>query len=263
MSYLWILLIVSLVVSAVGWKYFIYFLSIGQGFGIAALAVTIATIFRTAITPATAVAAFLMCVFGCRLGSYLVLREQRSKAYNKILHDPSLEKKKPLGVIISVWLFCALLYVGQVSPLAFRLANGAADNVWAWIAVALMACGIALEAAADAQKSKANRVNPGRFVDIGLYRIVRCPNYLVELTIWTGVLLLCVGADCDGVQWLIAALGYLGIVYVMFRGARRLELRLQSSYGNDSEYQAYISRTPILLPLVPNYSLAKYKWLQA
>ena len=33
------------------------------------------------------------------------------------------------------------------------------------------------------------------------------------------------GACCSVGQWIIAALGYMGIVYVMFSGARRLELR--------------------------------------
>ena len=33
--------------------------------------------------------------------------------------------------------------------------------------------------------------------------------------------------------------------------------------GSDPEYQAYIKKTPILLPFVPIYSVEKYKWLQA
>ena len=47
----------------------------------------------------------------------------------------------------------------------------------------------------------------------------------------------------------------------MFGGARRLELRQNRNYGADPEYQAYVKKTPILLPLVPFYSVAKYKWL--
>ena len=57
--------------------------------------------------------------------------------------------------------------------------------------------------------------------------------------------------------------GYIGIVYVMFSGARRLELRQVVTYGNDPEFQKYIKKTPILLPFVPIYSLIKYEWLKA
>ena len=88
-------------------------------------------------------------------------------------------------------------------------------------------------------------------------------NYLGELVIWTGSFIVCFGACCSVWQWIIAIIGYMGIVYVMFSGARRLEIRQNVTYGKDPEYQAYIKKTPILLPFVPIYSVEKHKWLQA
>lgn len=264
MTGLLILLAVSLAVSAVGWKYFIYFFSIGYGYGIAALAVTIGVMYHNLLTLPSIVLLALLFIFGFRLGTYLLVREHKAAAYRKILYDPTLQQKKPLGVVLMVWLFCALLYVAQVSPVAFRLANGSqTTDLWAWIGAAMVLCGILLEAGADAQKSAAKKRNPKRFVDMGLYRIVRCPNYLGELVIWTGVLLSGIGADLCWWQWVVAVIGWIGIVYVMFSGARRLELRQNEVYGNDPEYQAYVKQTPILIPLLPLYSVVKYKWLQA
>ncbi len=267
MTDLLILLAVSLAVSAVGWKYFIYFFSLGYGYGVVALAVAMGIMYPGSLSAPTAVLLVLLFVFGMRLGTYLFVRERRSAAYNKILHDPSLKQKKPASVIITVWLFCAVLYVMQVSPVAFRLMNTEAgaevSDLWAWIGAAIALYGILLEAFSDAQKSAAKKRNPKRFVDTGLYRIVRCPNYLGEVVIWTGVLLSGIGAGLVWWQWLIAAIGYLGILYVMFSGARRLELRQNEVYGNDPEYQAYVKKTPILLPFLPIYSVVKYKWLQA
>ena len=267
MNYLLILLAVSLAVSGLGWIYFIYFFSIGYGFGISALAVTLAVLFRDVLTIPTALLCVVMFVFGCRLGLYLLTREKRSPEYKKILYGPDAAKKKPIFVVIMVWLFCALLYVGQVSPIAFFLANKAdgapVNEIWPWIGAVLMAAGVALEAIADAQKKAAKKINKNRFVDTGLYKIVRCPNYLGELVIWTGAFIVCFGACCSVWQWIIAIIGYIGIVYVMFSGARRLELRQTKVYGADPEYQAYIKKTPILLPFVPIYSVAKYEWLEA
>ena len=267
MTYLLILLAVSLAVSAIGWKYFIYFFSIGYGFSISALAITLLILFAGAVTPPTALLLAVAFIFGCRLGGYLLLRERKAASYRKILYDPSLQKKKPLGVVIMVWLFCAILYVTQISPIAFRLANtasgAAVNNLWAWIGAIVMACGVCLEAGADAQKKASKERNPKRFVDTGLYRIVRCPNYLGELVIWTGALISAFGACLTFWQWVIVLIGYLGITYVMFSGARRLELRQDSVYGEDPEYQEYIKKTPILLPFVPLYSVKKYGWLQA
>ena len=268
MNYLLILLAVSLAVSGLGWIYFIYFFSIGYGFGVSALAVTLAVVFKDVLTVPTALLCAVMFIFGCRLGLYLLTREKRSPEYKKILYGPDAAKKKPLFVVIMVWIFCALLYVGQVSPVAFFLANKAADatqvnELWAWIGAGLMAVGVLLESVADAQKKAAKKINKHRFVDTGVYRLVRCPNYLGELVIWTGALLVAFGACCTWWQWVVAAIGYAGIVYVMFSGARRLEIRQNLTYGADPEYQAYVKKTPILLPFVPIYSVEKHKWLQA
>ncbi len=267
MHYLFILLLVSLTVSALGWIYFIYFFSLGYGFGISALAIALAIIFRDVLTIPTILLCAIMFIFGMRLGLYLMTRERKSTEYRKILYGPDAAKKKPLFVIIIVWIFCALLYVGQVSPVAFFLANTAdgfiVNDLWAWIGVCFMASGVILEAVSDAQKKSAKKRNPKRYVDTGLYRLVRCPNYLGELVIWTGSFVVCIGASCTIWQWVIAAIGYVGIIYVMFSGARRLELRQTATYGNDTEFQQYIKNTPLLIPFVPIYSLAKHEWLKA
>ena len=125
MNYLLILLAVSMLVSGLGWIYFIYFFSIGYGFSVSALAVTIAILFKDVMTLPTVLLCAVMFIFGCRLGLYLLTREKRSPEYKKILYGPDAAKKKPLFVVIMVWIFCALLYVGQVSPVAFFLANKA------------------------------------------------------------------------------------------------------------------------------------------
>ena len=66
-----------------------------------------------------------------------------------------------------------------------------------------------------------------------------------------------------GVCMLVSAIGYVGIIFVMFSGARRLEIRQGKNYGTDPEYQKYVTTVPILLPFVPLYSVKKHKWLVA
>ena len=264
MTPLLILLAVSLTVSAVGWKYFIYFFSLGYGYGISALAVTIGILYYAQLSTPTIALLALLFIFGMRLGTYLFIRERKATAYRKILYASVNTQKKPIGVVLMVWLFCALLYVLQVCPVAFRLSHAPhAAEPWAWVGAAVVLCGILLEAASDAQKSAAKKRNPKRFVDTGLYRIVRCPNYLGEVVIWTGVLLSAIGGGLAWWQWLLAIVGYAGIVYVMFSGARRLELRQNEVYGDDPEYQRYVKHTPILIPFLPIYSVVRYEWLQA
>ena len=123
--------------------------------------------------------------------------------------------------------------------------------------------GVIVEIIADAQKNNQKKVNPNRFCDKGLYKIVRCPNYLGELILWTGVFISGITALNGIGQWIVAILGFIGIVYVMFSGARRLEIRQDKCYGENEEYQKYIKKTPIMLPLIPLYSVKKYSWLVA
>ena len=266
MSYLYALLALSFAVSAVGWIYFIYFFSIGYGFAISALSVATAVLFHDVMTLPAAILLGVLFVYGIRLALYLLIRERKSASYKKILYQPDNTKRKPIFAMFMIWISCALLYVGQISPVTFYLYNlelGALVNhTWAWIGAVVAAAGVIIEMVADAQKSAAKKINAHRFVDKGLYRIVRCPNYFGEVLMWTGSFLICFGACCTAGQWVIASLGYIGIVYVMFSGARRLELRQTETYGADPEFQAYIKRTPLILPLIPIYSVAKYKWLK-
>ena len=267
MTYLLILLSISFAVSAVGWLYFIYFFSIGYGLTITALAAATAIIFHNELTLPTAILCVVLFVYGLRLALYLLHRERKSATYKQILYQPENTTKKPLFVMFAIWIMCALLYVGQMSPATFylyNLANGSEVNeVWAWVGAIVATIGVIIEMVADAQKSAAKKINARRYVDTGLYRIVRCPNYFGEVLMWTGSFLICFGACCTVWQWVIAIIGYIGIVYVMFSGARRLELRQTETYGNDPEFQKYIKKTPLILPFVPIYSVAKHKWLQA
>ena len=256
---IWIMLAVALVVSALGFKKYIWFISLGYGFSIAAEAIALLVIFPQ--DPLTGIACALFILYGCRLGGYLAFREFKSGSYAKHMQG-EVKEDVPLGVKFAIWITCAILYVLQVLPMLYRLENGAPDNVWLIVGVIVMACGIVLESSADWQKNRAKAVNPRRFVDTGLYRIVRCPNYLGEVVFWTGVVLGGIGA-VEGLQWLLVLLGYAGIVFVMFSGARRLEIRQNKNYGDDPEYQRYVKTVPILLPFVPIYSVEKYKWLVA
>ena len=270
-----VLIVLALVVSSVGFYKYVYFISLGYGFSVAAMGVALFFMYMDVQNIATMAMCVLFLIYGCRLGGYLLIREIKSASYRNTMKK-EIKDGKDIKMVakVSIWVSCAFLYALQVSPLLFRLtdtermlANAAYDVVIggpdpvALVGAVIMALGIILESAADWQKSKQKSVNPNRFCDKGLYKIVRCPNYLGEVLFWTGVFVSGVNIYANAWQWIAAATGYICIVYIMFGGARRLELRQNRNYGEDPEYQAYVKKTPILLPLVPLYSVAKYKWL--
>jgi steroid 5-alpha reductase family enzyme len=259
----WILFGICMLVSSIGFKNYVWFISLGYGFSIAAQGVAMLIMYGQGLTLGTIITCVLFILYGLRLGGYLAIREFGGSAYKKNMKGEIKDGKTvPFGVKIAIWTSCAVLYVTQISGVFYRLANGAADNAFVFIGAAVMISGVTLETAADIQKNNAKKVNPRRFVDTGLYRIVRCPNYLGEMIFWTGVLISGIGA-VSGWQWIVVAIGYIGIIFVMFSGARRLEIRQDKNYGNDPEYQKYVTTVPILLPFIPLYSVKKHKWLVA
>ena len=219
-------------------------------------------LFSGEMSTGTIFACILLAIYGLRLGGYLLIREVKSASYrNTMKREIKDGSSMKMIAKVSIWISCAFLYAAQVSPVLFRLENNAGTDTVCMVGTIIMACGIILESASDMQKSKAKAKNPNRFCDTGLFKIVRCPNYLGEIVFWTGVFV-SGGNVLSGVwQWLAAILGYVCIVYIMFGGARRLEIRQNKNYGADPEYQEYVKKTPILLPFVPLYSVEKYKWL--
>ena len=260
----WLLLAAALVISAIGFKNYVWFISLGYGFSIAGEGLLMLILFRQGLGWAAALCCLIFIAYGCRLGGYLAYRELKSSSYKKNMTGEIKDGNTvPFGVKLAIWVTCALLYVLEVLPVFYRLANGAGVNTWFYVGMVVMVLGIALESAADWQKNRAKKVNPRRFVDTGLYRLVRCPNYLGEMLFWTGVVVSGIGGVHGVGQWVLSLLGYVGIIFVMFSGARRLELRQTKNYGADPEYQAYVKKVPILVPFIPLYSVAKYKWLVA
>ncbi len=258
-----LLLVAALLISSIGFKNYVWFISIGYGFSIAGEGILMLLLYGKQLTIGTIICCALFILYGCRLGGYLVSREIGDNSYKKNMKGEIKDGKTvPFGVKIAIWVTCALLYVTQVSGVFYRMHNAAKDNAFVFIGAAVMLLGLVIESVADIQKNKAKKVNPRRFVDTGLYKIVRCPNYLGEMIFWTGVVIAGITA-VSGWQWLIVAIGYIGIIFVMFSGARRLEIRQNKNYGNDPEYQKYVKSVPIMVPFIPLYSVEKYKWLVA
>ena len=260
---LWIILVVCAALCAVGFYKFVYFLSIGYGFAVAGggIAILIMALVNPTEAPIwiTIIQAALFVVYGARLSGFLLVRELKDIAFKKsdvckeTLGKP--EKKMPIFVLATIWVFVSILYTAQVSPMFFRYANGSTEWIAPVIGFVVSIGGIVLEAVADKQKSEQKKENPNFVATKGLYKIVRCPNYLGEITFWTGVFISGTTGLTHWGQWVMAVLAYVAIVFIMFNGAQRLERRQKARLANDPAYAEYASKTPIILPLIPLYTL--------
>ena len=265
-SLLGILFIVCAVMCAVGFYKFVYFLSIGYGFAVAGggIAIFIMYLLNATETPAwlVFVQMALFIAYGARLSGFLLVREFKNISFKKtdVAKDTlakNKEKKMPIFVLATIWICVTALYVAQVSPMLFRYTNGSKDIIVPVIGFAISIFGLILEAIADNQKSAQKKERPDMVATKGLYKIVRCPNYLGEIIFWTGIFVSGVTTYATIGQWITAIVAYVCIVYIMFNGAQRLEKRQMARYGNNEEYNVYANKTPIILPLLPIYHLNK------
>lgn len=258
------LLGLALLVSSIGFKKYVYFISIGYGYSIAAISVFSLVFAGQSASLATWLLCLLLIVYGLRLGTYLAIREAKPSYRASQASDGDRQAPLGFGVKLSIWITVALLYVIMFMPMIQRLsaeARGLADPLplLGYVGAAVSALGICLESLADAQKSAAKKKAPKRFCDSGLYRITRCPNYFGELLVWTGSMIAGLSLLGSWLAWVLALVGYLSIVLIMIGSARRLEIKQEERYGKDPEFQAYVRKVPVLLPLLPIYSLKNAK----
>lgn len=256
-----ILFLVSLVCAAMGFWKFVYFLSVGYGFSVAACGVAIIAMggYNNLLT---VLLSLVLVAYGIRLGGFLLFRELKAASFKKVFKEVSgNDKPMPIFVKATIWICVAAMYMTQVSPVFFRYFNGKEAPVTGYAGLGIMVVALLIESVSDKQKSAAKAKNPTRFCDSGLFKIVRCPNYFGEMLFWTGVLISGADVMTGWVQWAVAITGYVLIIYVMLSGAKRLEKRQNKNYGEDPEYQAYVAKTPIVFPLIPLKHLENVKWI--
>lgn len=255
-----IALALCLAISALGFRRVDYFVSLGYAFSIAAQAVAFLLLYRATLDPWTSLQCVLLFAYGARLGAYLISRE-RAPSFAPELAASRERGKHISGVLkFTIWVSVAALYVAMFSPGLLSLwqqsEGRALPSVPAGLAV--MFAGLLIETLADWQKARFKAANPKRFADVGLYAIVRSPNYLGEMIFWLGAFVSGLSAY-DGLGWVLPITGLVCIQLIMIGSARRLEIKQAERYGSDVAYQRYVATVPILFPLLPIYSVRNWK----
>ena len=99
MKLFWIMFVVALVFSSVGFKKYVWFISIGYGFSVAAIGAALLIAGRGGLDGGIILACLLFICYGLRLGGYLAYRELKSASYNSKMktdqvrqgHEPGRE----------------------------------------------------------------------------------------------------------------------------------------------------------------------------
>lgn len=195
-------------------------------------------------TPAL-VLTLMVVLWGARLAGYLfyrILTIERDTRFDGVRDNVGKFAQFWFlqGVVVWVIMLPALLWFLRPGDWTPPMLAG----------VLFWALGLVIETVADMQKFRA-KLQPGgrgRWVDTGLWRLSRHPNYFGEMLCWWGIFGFTAGHLGDLV-WL-GAVGPLTLTAILlfFTGIPPLEKRAREKWGDDPAYQAYRERTRLLIP---------------
>lgn len=190
-------------------------------------------------------------LWALRLGTYLVVRIRRIKK------DQRFDNVRESWVKFGTFWFLQAIVTALVSlpvVVGLQLEILTLPHL-AYFGAGVWFFGLLIETIADWQKftykslPKSKQKKP--WVEIGLWKYSRHPNYFGELLVWWGVYAF-VLPMISGLSHLMI-LGPLTITAILLvgTGIPPLEKQHDKKYGENPDYNNYKSRTSILVPLPP------------
>lgn len=192
----------------------------------------------------------LVVIWAARLGPFLFARIQRAGKDGrfdkiKVFWPRFLVTWTLQGMWVFLTLAAALAAMTTTEPRELELFAVLGTLVWI--------IGFAIEVVADAQKSAFNNNpdNAGRFINTGLWRWSRHPNYFGEIVLWVGITIIALPT--------LQGWGYVALISPVFvtllltriSGVPLLEQRADEKWGGEADYEAYKAATSVLVPLPP------------
>ncbi len=191
---------------------------------------------------------FLMIfIWAFRLGTYLLTRIQKMGKDNRF--DSMRSSILKFG---SFWLLQGFTVFVVLIPASYFFHSSIEQfSFLSYAGILLWLVGLVIESIADYQKTTfiKNPSNKGKWVNIGLWKYMRHPNYLGEILVWFGVYLYIFPT----LSTELAILGLVSPLFITFlllfvSGIPLLEKSANKKWGNNHDYAIYKKNTGKLLP---------------
>ena len=190
--------------------------------------------------------ASFIIIWATRLGSFLFFRIKKAgedRRFREI--KTSFTRFFMTWTLSGMWVsLCSMCALTAISS-----SEGVIMNPLFYMGSLIFLLGFIVEVVADRQKTifrkKIN--NQNKFINTGLWSYSRHPNYVGEITLWTGVAIISC-SSLEGSQYvsLISPIfTYLLLVYVS--GVRQLEESGLKRWGDLDSYKEYLKNTPTLI----------------
>lgn len=211
------------------------------------MAIAAAAFTLNTVSTYTVLLAMLVLLWALRIGGFLLVRVIRSgkdARFDEIRSDFWRFGRFWLLQGISVWV----LMIPTV--LAFY-ATTSSFGLVSYAGLTIFAMGLIVETIADYQKAAFNRVaaNKGRWIDTGLWRYSRHPNYFGEILVWVGIYMYAAPAlELSAAFVALISPLFISTLLLFVSGIPILEKAADKKWGSDQRYQQYKRQTSILIP---------------
>lgn len=187
----------------------------------------------------------MVILWGTRLGGFLYYRiHQMGKddRFDAFRGDKLGFLKFWVLQALSIWILALPIMIGlQLDDLSLS-----------WGVVLLWSLGFVIEAIADYQKMAFRQKieNKALFIDTGMYKYIRHPNYIGEIIIWTAIFLY-IAPSISGLQWMaIISPLWIIVLLVGISGIPLIEQSNSLKYKDNKSYWQYVKRTKRLIPFI-------------
>lgn len=203
------------------------------------------------LDPRGIVVAAMVAIWCIRLGTFLFIRIHAAGG-----SDSRFEKIKTSPArFLAAWTLQALwvILTASAALAIITSTNRVPLDAFFWIGALIWAFGLTFEAVADAQKSKfkSDPANDGDFINVGLWKWSRHPNYFGEITLWAGIFIIAIPV-LTGLAWLVVISPiFVYLLLTRISGINLQEEQAKKRWGDDPAYQKYRRDTPVLFPRPP------------
>jgi steroid 5-alpha reductase family enzyme len=193
---------------------------------------------------------YMVLLWAIRIGGYLFIR------INKIGKDKRFDDKRShFFKFLSFWLLQAVtVWVVLLGVIEFFGVGSRPITGFMITGFAIWLIGLVIESLADMQKFKFMQAaaNRNKWIETGLWKYSRHPNYFGEIMVWFGVYVFVV-SGLDGMSQYIAMASPLFITFLLLfvSGVPLLEKSADAKWGKDKRYIKYKKSTSIIIPFPP------------
>lgn len=192
----------------------------------------------------------LVIIWAVRLGSYLL---KRILAMGK---DERFDDKRGNFVkFLAFWILQALTVWIIMIPVSIMLSSPSTKSFQPafWAGLLLWVGGFLMEVVSDRQKFvfKSKQENRSRWIERGLWKYSRHPNYFGEVLLWFAIFLMVLSQQGISFWWTAVSPLFILFLLLFVSGIPLLEKSAERKYGDNPDYRDYKERTNLFFPWFP------------